>query len=170
VETTLRDLSGTDWEYVPVDLKDAEHLRLIQAVGRVAVLSAELEQALRNLFYRLMVSDQALTISEGESPDWLLKNCKRLIEEEHMAEDARQGKRLSLLPLLQDCGSAFRERGTIIHSTWSVSPTEGAYIAWSSKRHRDMRFYEYSLDDIDALAGRFAELRWKVVAERDFGV
>ncbi|TCC65683.1 hypothetical protein E0H73_01725 [Kribbella pittospori] len=164
----MRDLAGTDWEYTSINIDAPEHQNLARAVGRVAIMSAELESTVRSLFSDLMIVDEAWVVSQGESSDWLLKNCERIVSEEHRHEDHREGNRPELLPLLAECRAAFRERGTVIHSSWGIDDVGAStYIALSSKRFRDTRALEYSLAEINLLADRFAEVNRKIhVANR----
>jgi hypothetical protein len=115
-----------------------------------------------------MSSDEALVISEGETPDWLLKNCERLINEEHVHENHRKGRRASTLPLLKECREAFQERGTIIHSSWAIED-DGRYIALSSKRGRSMLAYRYSINEINELADKFDALDQRVGSVEGYG-
>jgi hypothetical protein len=96
-------------------------------------------------------------------------HCERLINEEHRHESAKEEKRVSILPLISDCRETFSERGTIIHSTWDTND-DGDYFAMSSKRHRTMLAYQYSVADIHEVADNFADLASRVSAVEGYGV
>jgi hypothetical protein len=156
-----------DWDFEFIYNTDPDHGDLAQAIGRVAFASASLESALRGLMYRLAVADEMILIADGETPEWLIKKCKRLIRQEHKTESARSGRRESLIPLLDEVSSTFGNRGVVIHSSWGVRDS-GKYVAVASRRERTT-LRDFTVAEINALADKFLGLAARLDAESDYG-
>ncbi|MCA1606531.1 MAG: hypothetical protein LC775_13930 [Acidobacteria bacterium] len=155
------------WDPISPDREG--YVELQQAIGHIAWASAELEGQLRFFFYQLMSDDCAFAVAEGETADWLVQKCLRLLDEEHLVPEARQGRHSKTGPALRKAQSLLAIRGAVVHATWA-KVKGGRFMARRPRRFKAATDTVYSLDDLHRLADDLTLATREIATDQTYGL
>lgn len=107
--------------------------RLI-ALGKVVEWSASMEYVLRDTFCSLVGSKYAAVVAGGQGAEWLIIQCKALLDVHHEMTDEQRGR---VRAALQRCSDANQRRNILVHGVKTASrASDGALSTVRSRRNR----------------------------------
>jgi hypothetical protein len=135
----------------------------LRALGRVVEESAAMELNLRFCFCQLVGSKFAPVVAGGQAVDWLIGQCRALVD---VHWEMLDGKRQAIKDTLSLCDRANRRRNVLMHSVktinW-VSPER--FLASRSRRHTHVPDREvWTVAQIGEVADELAQATNKLVA------
>lgn len=143
------------WEASPFRPDNPAHKEMVEAIGRLAISSAQAEATLRNAIYSTYMFGDSITLfTEGESPTWLLEKIRVITRDQPNSHEA----------VVKECAKAkllFEQRNRFIHSEINVTPG-GQYVTFISKRHRELQPRSCSVNEILLLAQALLDVSFEI--------
>jgi hypothetical protein len=120
------------------------------AIGTIAEFSAGMEWYLANAFCALLGSKYAAVVAGGQGADWLIENCRALV---NVHRELTEAQRTEICDALTDCKEANRQRNILVHSLQGRPGPDGSITTLKGKYRSHVRVAQsWTLDQIRDVA------------------